>query len=85
MRQRPLEPQQELFWGQVGEEADGSGLRSKWEVRKKGREPAQTGLGKFGCERRREGRTDFGSRDLVGFFPFWCWGLVQALNMPGKL
>lgn len=34
MRWRPLEPQQELFWWPVGVEADGSGLRRKWEVQK---------------------------------------------------
>ena len=49
MRWRPLEPQQELFWWPVGVEADGSGLRRKWEVQK-GRPCVDSSWGKFDCE-----------------------------------
>lgn len=54
-------PQQELFWWRVGVEADGSGLRSKWEVRK-GRQCADSSWGKFGCEGMERG---------MGLEPVW--------------
>lgn len=54
MRWSPLGPQQELFRWQPEVEADGSGLRSKWEVRK-GRQCVDSSCRKFGCEGKERG------------------------------
>ena len=68
MRWRPLETQQELFQWQVEVEADGSGLRRKWEVRK-GRQCVDSSWGKFGCEGEETGMglEPLGSREDVAF------------------
>lgn len=54
MRRRPPGPQQELFRWRVGVAADGSGLRSKWEVRK-GRQCVDSSSGNLTVKGRREG------------------------------
>lgn len=68
MRWTPLGPQQELFRWRVGVEADGSGLRSKWEVRN-GRQCVDSSGGKFGCEgeERGTGARAYGVKGRWGF------------------